>query len=277
MNERQTAQGQVRVDLVDGIAGIGIDRRQTAGGHDPHGAAVFRLDARHQALDQADITPIDARLHGRHRVLADDALRPFDGNPRQQRRGAVERLDRMLHGRRDDATLVGPVGADHVEGGGRSEIDDDERAAEGLVSGHRIHQAIGADVGRRGGPHFDPQIDPGRADDHRLGLEVPPAQGLQRIAGGGHDVGEYGAVDLGRSEVLERHQLREPDRIFVGGAPGVARRAPPAPLLLVLVDGEDHVGVAGIDREQHRVGPFSRSGRRRPRRRCGYRRPAIPG
>ena len=46
-----------------------------------------------QALDQADIAPIDAGLHRWNRVLADHLLGAVDGDARQQRRGLVQRLD----------------------------------------------------------------------------------------------------------------------------------------------------------------------------------------
>jgi len=112
--------------------------------------------------------------------------------------------------------------------------------------------AVGADLLRPVDPDLESQIDLGVADDQRLGPEVSGAQGLQRIARGRHHVGDDRAVDVGRPQALERHQLGQPDGVLVGGAVHVARRPPrAAQLVRLVIDGEGHVGIAGVDRQKH--------------------------
>ena len=90
---------------------------------------ILRLDARDQALDHADIAPVDAGLHRRHRVAADHRLRPADADARQTGGGLVQRLDRQIDAGRDHAAEIGAVLVHHVEGGGGAEVDHHQRAA----------------------------------------------------------------------------------------------------------------------------------------------------
>ena len=63
------------------------------------GRTILRLDARDDALDQPDIAPVDAGLHGRHGGAPDHRLRPADADARQAGGGAVQRLDRQVDAR----------------------------------------------------------------------------------------------------------------------------------------------------------------------------------
>ena len=53
-------------------------------------------------------------------------------------------------------------------------------------------------------------------------------------------------------------QGQQPDGVFVGGALRVGADAPTAAPAGRVVDGEDDVGVAGINDEQHGVSPIRR-------------------
>src|SRR5580658_595416 len=67
----QALERQVGVDLLDHHGALGEQRRQAAGADDLHRAAVFGADAGDQALDHADIAPVDAGLHGGDSGAAD--------------------------------------------------------------------------------------------------------------------------------------------------------------------------------------------------------------
>ena len=126
---------------------------QAAGADHGHGLAIFLLDARDQALDQADIAPIDARLHGGNGVAADHVLGAADGDARQQRGGLVQRLGRQIGARRDHAAVIVAVLRDDVESGGGAEIHHDQRALVALMRRHGVDTA-----GRR------PPLRAGRLD-----------------------------------------------------------------------------------------------------------------
>ncbi len=58
-------------------------------------------------------------------------------------------------------------------------------------------------------------------------------------------------VDIGETEALECEQLAQPHCIFVGRAADIGGGAPLGADGRALADGEDDVGVAGVDGEQH--------------------------
>src|SRR5262245_59714003 len=72
----QTLARQLAVQMLDNRTLPVKESRQASGRDDRHGSAILRFDPCDQALDQPDIAPIESRLHGRNRVLADDSLRP---------------------------------------------------------------------------------------------------------------------------------------------------------------------------------------------------------
>ena len=77
------------------------------------------------AFDHVDIAPVDARLHGRDRRLADDLVWPRDGDARQLGPGLIKRLDREVHAGCQDPAFVAAIGPDDVEAGRGAEVDDD--------------------------------------------------------------------------------------------------------------------------------------------------------
>ena len=58
-------------------------------------------------------------------------------------------------------------------------------------------------------------------------------------------------MDVGELQALDAEKLLEQDRVFVSGARGLGHRAPLRAERRSVVDGEDDVGVAGVDGEQH--------------------------
>ena len=60
----------------------------------------------------------------------------------------VQRLERQVDAGCDGAAAIAALVVHHVEGGGRAEIDDDQRRLVALAGGHRIDDAVGADLVR---------------------------------------------------------------------------------------------------------------------------------
>ena len=65
-----------------------------------------------------------------------------------------------------------------------------------------------------------------------------------------HHGGDDGGIEIGEAEPFQRQQRPQHHGIFVGGARRFGHGAPLAAHLLALADGEDDIGVAGVDREQ---------------------------
>ena len=100
VDQDQAADGEIGIEMVDRRGLLVEQLGQAAGGDDGHRLAIFRLDARDQALDQPDIAPVDAGLHGGHGVLADHRL-GARRSPRAaagRRPGAAPRRDRLMPG-----------------------------------------------------------------------------------------------------------------------------------------------------------------------------------
>src|SRR3546814_13476836 len=109
----------------------------------------------------------------------------------------------MLRRGRDDAALVGAVGADDVEGGGGAEVDDDERAAMGAVRGERVDQAVRADVLAVVHAHLDADVDLGVADHHRRDLD-------ELVVERGEVVGATSEATSGGEECASTYSSRGP-------------------------------------------------------------------
>ena len=130
--------------MVDGRRRTMEERRHATGSDDAHRLAPLALDPLHQPLDQGDVAPEDAGLHGGHRVFADGgvAARPLDGHPRQLGGGLVQGFHRQIDAGCDGAAFHGAVRGDHVEGGGGAAIDDDQVTGIDDVGADRVDQAI---------------------------------------------------------------------------------------------------------------------------------------
>src|SRR2546422_29039 len=70
----QAARRDIRRVLVDDAGRSFEYGCETASGNDLHRTAELSLDARHDALDQANIAPEDAGMHAGHGVGADHLL-----------------------------------------------------------------------------------------------------------------------------------------------------------------------------------------------------------
>jgi hypothetical protein len=79
---RMTGRSSPIGEMVDGVCRAFEEGEDAAGGDNGQVTAAFILDAFDQALDEADVAPEDARLHGGDGVGADHAVafRPLDGD-----------------------------------------------------------------------------------------------------------------------------------------------------------------------------------------------------
>ena len=96
---------------------------------------------------------------------------------------------------RDRAPEVLARGGDGVEVDPGAEVDDDAGAADLLVGGDGVDQAVGADLERVVDPDRHPGLDPGR-DQQAVGVEVALGQLLVLAAERRHDRGDADRVDL---------------------------------------------------------------------------------
>ena len=160
--------------------------------------------------------------------------------------------DRLMPGR-DDPAFVGAGIIDHVEGGGGAEIDDDQVALVERVGGDRVEHPVGADRSaarrRRARSPIRPAPCPATSGSTPKYL----AASTSRLwSARGTTVPMITASTSALGEAFELEQLVEPDRILVGGAPRIGGDPPAGADHAVLDQGEDEVGVAGVDGEQHR-------------------------
>ena len=106
VDDLQSLQRQLGIDVVDVLALFGEQRRQAAGGDDVLESGTSLLDAREDAVDEAEVAEVDARLHVDDGVRADHASRALDVDARQSRGAGEQRLGGDVQAGRDDAADV---------------------------------------------------------------------------------------------------------------------------------------------------------------------------
>ena len=212
------------------------------------------LDALDETLDQPDIAPEYAGLHGWHGAPPDHGWRAPDPDTRQLRRRHVERPQRQIDAGRNHTTAVVAQPIDDVEGSRRAKVEDDQWRLVAVLRGDRVGDAIGADLLLR---HVNIDTDAEKAirtaDHQRLAAEIALAQAHQVKGSLGDDAADDRRIDVARRKTGQFHQLDQPDRIFVGGSVRVGRRPPRAAQLVAGIDGANHVCVSGVDGKQHAV------------------------
>ena len=150
----------------------------------------------------------------------------------------------------DYAALERAVLPDHVQGGGGAAIDNDEVAAMLDVGADGVNQAVRARFRRLFQVDLDTQ-NRVLADHQRLRLQVSPGEVSEIEQGLRHHAGDDHRVDVRKAQRLHREELIQPDAVFVGRAAGVGGRAPLGGPRLPVVHGEEGVGVALLDSEEH--------------------------
>ena len=119
------------------------------------------------------------------------------------------------------------------------------------VRGDGVERPVGADILR----FVDIELDrPGRrplSGDQRFNSEIFVRENFEIVERARDDRPDDHGMHIALRQAFELEQLMEPDRIFVG-RPARVGRDPPARADVAAVDqGEDEVGIAGIDGEQH--------------------------
>jgi hypothetical protein len=145
---------------------------------------------------------------------------------------------------------TGAIGVHHVEGGGGAEIDHHQRPDIALMRRQGVQQTVGADLRRAVHQDLEAPVQ-GGAGDQRLDAEPVAAEAAQVVERRRDDGADDGAADLRGLQPSTFDQRQEPGGIFIRGALRIGADTPPAAPLAAVMDGEDDVGVAGIDDEKH--------------------------
>src|ERR1044071_6727959 len=83
VDDLQSLQGQLRVDLVDVLALFGEQRRESARRNDAFQFRQLALNAREDSVDEAEVAEVEAGLHVGNGVRADRALGAFHVDARE--------------------------------------------------------------------------------------------------------------------------------------------------------------------------------------------------
>ena len=154
----------------------------------------------------------------------------------------------------DRATEIVAFVIDHVEGGRRAEVDDDLRAAVFLESGDGVDEAVGPHLLRSVDENPNADVDVRRADDHGGTIGIPAEHPPQAEQGCRHDSGDDAVGDVAAPDVLQSESWASQTPISSAVRLAlVDDRHSPIMRPSVVEDGENRVGIAGIDREQHRA------------------------
>ena len=186
---------------------------------------LLGTDSLDQAVDQRGVAVDDARLDRVHRRPPDDLRRPRELDARQLGRARDERVERDADARDDHAAGVLALRRDDVEGGRRAEVDHDRRARHALGGGHRVRDAIRADLlrvvvqDRDAGAHA-------RTHDQRGLPEEPLAQLLDALVHGRHDAAEDDAAHGRSRHAPVGEEASQHDHPLVDGARRIGSQAP---------------------------------------------------
>src|SRR4051812_9786401 len=148
IDQRQPAQRQHVVALLDGLRLGGNQRRQPAGADHTRLKIDLALDARHDRVDETGVAEHQPRLDAGHRVAPDGVLGPRDLHARQLGGRVIERVGRDHQPGRDHAARVLAARRDHIERGRGAEVDDDRALRPALMGRDRVDDAVGADLAR---------------------------------------------------------------------------------------------------------------------------------
>ena len=231
-------------------------RGDAAGGDHRHRLAPLGLDAGDQAFDQGDIAPEDARLHGADRVLADDALgasgwRRAAASPPPR---AAPACDRLMPGAMTPPSKA-PSAATTSKVVAVPLSMTMQVARIDHVGADGVDQAVGAGLARLVDAHLDAEVDV-LADHQRLDVQVAARQVAQVEDRLRHHAGDDAGVERRRAAGPAMRQQLATARRRIRRPCGVASVAARhwAIQSVAVMDGEQGVGVALLDRQQHRSG-----------------------
>ena len=253
VEDAQAREREVVVDLLDRARERRDQAREPAGRDDGARKAELLDEAVDEAVDEADVAVDDAGLHRVLRVATDHARRLGDLDARKLGGAGEERVGADLDAGRDDAAKVLALRRDAVEGRRGAEVDDDEAAAEALVRGDAVDDAIGADLARVLVEDRHAGAD-ARADHERLVAERATHEVEHRLGERGHDARDDRGLHVRGLHVAHREQLAEDDGVLVGGPPAARLDAELVDQRVAAVEEPvDDVRVPDVDGEQHRA------------------------
>src|SRR5258708_7048648 len=160
---------------------------EATGGEDMRVLAEFGEKKFEDAIDQAEIAVIEARLQAADGIGSDDAG-GFANLDAGQAGGALKKcVGGNADAGADDSAHVLAFGGDAVEGGGGAEVYDDAGATVFFKCGHGVHDTVGADFGGVLGGNRQPGFDSGLGESRLVILVAlaPPEQ--HRVQRGGDD------------------------------------------------------------------------------------------
>src|SRR5688572_22327634 len=249
MNQAEPRQGQQGIDLFDALGTASEELGQPSGRDDAGLVADLFRDAVDQSVDEREIAEVEAGLDGTDGRLADDPVGPPDLDPPQPSGALEERLRGDRDARHDDSARVLPLLGDDVERGRRSEVDDDAGAAQPLVGGDRVDDAVRADFLRGVVEDRHPGAD-SRLHEERLAtgdLAKGLAQGELERRDDARD--DHVAGGVGRAAPRVEQPLRR-QRDLVGSRVPARRQPPVADELLALEEAEHRIRVSDVHGEE---------------------------
>src|SRR5437868_9763144 len=152
---QQTANRQIGIEVVYCLGGAVEQRCDTAGGDDRHCLVPLSLDACDHTLDERNVTPENAGLHGANRVVAYHPSWLLQRNPGKLRGGRMQGLHRQVDAWRDHTSLEAAITPDHVQRDGGPAVDNDQRPGVDLDRAERVDQTVRSDLRGLAGPHLD--------------------------------------------------------------------------------------------------------------------------
>ena len=247
-HEPQALERQPRVDELDRPR-VRRDQVREAAGRD---RACFRselaADARDDLVHLPDEAVDEPRLQRRGGRLADHRRRCGELHAEQARGALEERVHRDLDPGREDAAEPLAVRGDDVEVRRRSEVDDDRGHAVALLDRDGVRYAIWPDLARIVRAHGNTGAHT-RAENEQPRRREPRDEVLVRTDERRHGRRERHAVDL----VEIRHERLEKCAEFVTTSMRLRRDTPVIAKRFPVVEPEDGLRVADVDREQHVV------------------------
>ena len=119
------------------------------------------------------------------------------------------------------------------------------------MGGDRVEHPVRADRFRLGDVEGDPPFDRRLAGHERRHPEIFGGQHLKIVQRPRHHRADDHRLDIGLGIAFQREELMQPDCILVCRPPRIGRDPPAGADSAVLHEGEDKVGVPGVDGEQH--------------------------
>ena len=169
--DAEAVEGEEVVDLAD-VAGVFCDHAgQAAGGNDAGLVAEFGEDALDDAVDEACVAVVQARLQMADGVGAYDFGGALDVDAAETGGAGEERFGAEPEAGSDGSAEIFAFLGDDFEFGGGAEVDDDAGAAVALNGGNAVADAVGAELGGVVDEGGHAGLDAG-LDEERVEIEV---------------------------------------------------------------------------------------------------------